>query len=79
MSGGNVILITPSQAGYKASKVDWGSGGGSPTVHLPTAKLLKNLDYYLHYLVQDQDGVPIANAKCLLLNLMVQQKYIIQI
>ena len=27
MSGGNVTLITPGQAGYKASKVDWGSGG----------------------------------------------------
>uniref|UniRef100_UPI001918F7A7 DUF2345 domain-containing protein n=1 Tax=Psychrobacter alimentarius TaxID=261164 RepID=UPI001918F7A7 len=28
MSGGNVTFITPSQVGYKASKVDWGSGGG---------------------------------------------------
>ena len=29
ISGGNVTFITPSQVGYKASKVDWGSGGGS--------------------------------------------------
>lgn len=28
ISGGNVTFITPSQVGYKASKVDWGSGGG---------------------------------------------------
>lgn len=27
ISGGNVTFITPSQVGYKASKVDWGSGG----------------------------------------------------
>ena len=26
--GGNVTFITPAQVGYKASKVDWGSGGG---------------------------------------------------
>ncbi|MGP9706209.1 DUF2345 domain-containing protein, partial [Psychrobacter sp. AOP31-E1-50] len=68
ISGGNVTFITPAQVGYKASKVDRGSGGrsGSPAVHLPTAKLPENLDYYLHYLVQDQDGIPIANTKCLL-------------
>ncbi|PKG36717.1 DUF2345 domain-containing protein, partial [Psychrobacter sp. Sarcosine-3u-12] len=68
ISGGNVTFITPAQVGYKASKVDWGSGGGVglPAVHLPRAKLLENLDYYLHYLVQDQDGIPIANTKCLL-------------
>jgi len=29
ISGGNVTFITPSQVGYKASKVDWGSGGGA--------------------------------------------------
>ncbi|MGP5059843.1 hypothetical protein ACTXMF_12885, partial [Psychrobacter celer] len=28
LSGGNVTFITPAQVGYKASKVDWGSGGG---------------------------------------------------
>jgi len=28
ISGGNVTFITPAQVGYKASKVDWGSGGG---------------------------------------------------
>ncbi|WP_350587950.1 contractile injection system protein, VgrG/Pvc8 family [Psychrobacter sp. 78a-MNA-CIBAN-0178] len=28
LSGGNVTFITPKQVGYKASKVDWGSGGG---------------------------------------------------
>ena len=29
LSGGNVTFITPKQVGYKASKVDWGSGGSS--------------------------------------------------
>ncbi len=29
IAGGNVTFITPSQVGYKASKVDWGSGGGA--------------------------------------------------
>ena len=28
LSGGNVTFITPKQVGYKASKVDWGSGSG---------------------------------------------------
>src|SRR5699024_8762122 len=33
ISGGNVTFITPSQVGYKASKVDWGSGGErGPTI-----------------------------------------------
>lgn len=29
IAGGNVTFITPSQVGYKASKVNWGSGGGT--------------------------------------------------
>lgn len=29
IASGNVTFITPKQVGYKASKVDWGSGGGS--------------------------------------------------
>ncbi len=29
ISGGKVTFITPKQVGYKASKVDWGSGGSS--------------------------------------------------
>ena len=69
ISGGNVTFITPSQVGYKASKVDWGSGGGagSPAVHLPTAKLPENLDYYLRYIVHDQDDNPLAFTKCMLI------------
>lgn len=40
ISGGNVTFITPSQVGYKASKVDWGSGGGSsPTITMPQDEL----------------------------------------
>lgn len=64
-----VTFITPSQVGYKASKVDWGSGGGagSPAVHLPTAKLPENLDYYLRYIVHDQDDNPLAFTKCMLI------------
>lgn len=40
ISGGNVTFITPSQVGYKASKVDWGSGGeSSPTITMPQDEL----------------------------------------
>ncbi|MGP9512758.1 contractile injection system protein, VgrG/Pvc8 family [Psychrobacter sp. AOP5-GZ1-6] len=69
LSGGNVTFITPAQVGYKASKVDWGSGGGtgSPAVHLPTAKLPENLDYYLRYIVHDQDDNPLPFTKCMLI------------
>ena len=68
MTGGNVTLITPSQAGYKASKVDWGSGGGggTPVVSLPQARFLEKLDHYLQYIAYDQDDNPIAHAECLL-------------
>ncbi|MGP5210128.1 DUF2345 domain-containing protein [Psychrobacter alimentarius] len=69
ISGGNVTFTTPSQVGYKASKVDWCSGGGLgfPAVHLPTAKLPENLDYYLRYIVHDQDDEPLAFTKCMLI------------
>lgn len=69
ISGGNVTFITPAQVGYKASKVDWGSGGGIgfPAVHLPTAKLLEKLDHYLRYIVHDQDDNPLAFTKCMLI------------
>ncbi|WP_058368756.1 DUF2345 domain-containing protein [Psychrobacter sp. ENNN9_III] len=40
ISGGNVTFITPKQVGYKASKVDWGSGGGrGPTITMPQDEL----------------------------------------
>lgn len=40
IAGGNVTFITPKQVGYKASKVDWGSGGGSsPTITVPQDEL----------------------------------------
>ncbi|MDN5802494.1 MAG: type VI secretion system tip protein VgrG, partial [Psychrobacter sp.] len=40
ISGGNVTFITPAQVGYKASKVEWGSGGGdSPTITMPQNEL----------------------------------------
>ncbi len=69
LSGGNVTFITPAQVGYKASKVVWGSGGGtgSPAVYLPTAKLLENLDYYLTYIAHDQDNEPLSFTKCMLI------------
>ncbi|MGP5121120.1 type VI secretion system Vgr family protein [Psychrobacter alimentarius] len=68
IAAGNVTFITPKQVGYKASKVDWGSGGGMdfPAVHLPIAKLPENLDYYLRYIVHDQDDNPLAFTKCML-------------
>ncbi|WP_201566560.1 DUF2345 domain-containing protein [Psychrobacter immobilis] len=68
IAGGKVTFITPKQVGYKAAKVDWGSGGGIgfPAVHLPTAKLLENLDYYLTYIVHDQDDEPLPFTKCML-------------
>ena len=69
IAGGKVTFITPKQVGYKAAKVDWGSGGGfgSPAVHLPTAKLLENLDYYLTYIAHDQDDEPLPFTKCMLI------------
>ncbi len=69
LAGGKVTFISPKQVGYKASKVDWGSGGGtgSPAVHLPTAKLPENLDYYLRYIVHDQDDNPLPFTKCMLI------------
>ncbi|WP_435950810.1 contractile injection system protein, VgrG/Pvc8 family [Psychrobacter sp. DM8] len=68
ISGGKVTFITPKQVGYKASKVIWGSGGGVgfPAVHLPTAKLLENMDHYLTYIVRDQDDEPLPFTKCML-------------
>ncbi|MBF4488777.1 type VI secretion system tip protein VgrG [Psychrobacter sp. N25K4-3-2] len=40
ISGGNVTFITPAQVGYKASRVDWGNGGGrSPTITMPQDEL----------------------------------------
>lgn len=40
ISGGKVTFITPKQVGYKAAKVDWGSGGGSsPTITMPQDEL----------------------------------------
>ena len=69
LSGGSVTFITPSQVGYKAAKKDWGNGSGMgfPAVHLPTAKMLENLDYYLTYIVHDQDDEPLPFNKCMLI------------
>lgn len=40
ISGGNVTFITPSQVGYKAAKVVWGSGGErGPTITMPQDEL----------------------------------------
>ncbi|MGO2562066.1 DUF2345 domain-containing protein, partial [Psychrobacter sp.] len=40
ITGGNVTFITPAQVGYKASKVDRGSGGASsPTITMPQDEL----------------------------------------
>lgn len=40
LSGGNVTFITPSHVGYKAVKVDWGSGGErGPTITMPQDEL----------------------------------------
>ena len=63
ISGGNVTFITPSQVGYKASKVDWGSGGGGParSISLRQAKIIEGKKYYLKYKAEDEEGNILRN------------------
>ena len=63
IAGGNVTFITPSQVGYKASKVDWGSGGGGVfnTVALRQANIIEGKKYYLKYKVEDKEGNILRN------------------
>ena len=65
ISGGNVTFITPSQVGYKASKVDWGSGGGEALrrVHLMQAKISDSLLYTTQFKLLDSDRKPQPNIK----------------
>ena len=63
ISGGNVTFITPSQVGYKASKVDWGSGGGVKTElpFLPSAEMKNWIG--LKLLGVDGEGIPDVGYK----------------
>ena len=63
ISGGNVTFITPSQVGYKASKVDWGSGGRgiAKTVALRQAKIIEGEKFYLKYKAEDKQGNRLRN------------------
>ncbi len=61
--GGNVTFITPSQVGYKASKVDWGSGGGVKTElpYLPSVEMENWIG--LKLLGVDGEGIPDVGYK----------------
>ena len=63
MTGGNVTIITPSQAGYKASKLDWGSGGDimAKAVSLRQANIIQGEKFYLKYEIKDNEGNPLKN------------------
>ncbi|MGE6796813.1 contractile injection system protein, VgrG/Pvc8 family [Psychrobacter okhotskensis] len=63
ISGGNVTFITPAQVGYKASKVDWGSGGGgiAKTIALRQAKIIEGEKFYLKYKAEDKQGNLLRN------------------
>ncbi|WP_201614587.1 type VI secretion system Vgr family protein [Psychrobacter sp. JCM 18902] len=58
ISGGNVTFITPSQVGYKASKVDWGSGGGgiAKIIALRQSRIIEGEKFYLKYKAEDKQG-----------------------
>ena len=63
ISGGNVTFITPSQVGYKAGKVSWGSGGRgiAKTVALRQAKIIEGEKFYLKYKAEDKQGNRLRN------------------
>uniref|UniRef100_UPI001919A616 DUF2345 domain-containing protein n=2 Tax=Psychrobacter TaxID=497 RepID=UPI001919A616 len=63
ISGGNVTFITPAQVGYKASKVDWGSGGGVKTElpYLPSVEMENWIG--LKLLGVDGEGIPDVGYK----------------
>lgn len=65
ISGGNVTFITPAQVGYKASKVDWESGGGLSLskVNLMQAKISHSLLYTTQFKLLDSDKKPQPNIK----------------
>ena len=63
LSGGNVTFITPKQVGYKASKMDLGSGGGDivKAIALRQAKIIEGERFYLKYEVKDKEGNVLRN------------------
>ncbi|MGO2121548.1 DUF2345 domain-containing protein [Psychrobacter sp.] len=63
ISGGNVTFITPAKVGYKASKVDRGSGGGgiAKAIVLRQAKIIEGEKFYLKYEVKDKQGNILRN------------------
>ena len=70
ISGGNVTFITPNQVGYKASKVDWGSGNAAiaESVALRQAKIIEGKKYYLKYKVEDKEGNILRNREYIAYN-----------
>lgn len=68
ISGGNVTFITPKQVGYKASKVDWGSGGGA-------SKIVSLLQANMHGHVPDS----MNDAQALKLSSELPNQYLIQV
>jgi len=65
LSGGNVTFITPSHVGYKAVKVDWGSGGelSLSKVNLMQTKISDSLLYTTQFTLLDSDKKPQPNIK----------------
>ena len=65
ISGGNVTFTTPSQVGYKASKVDWGSGGSesSSRVHLMQAEISDSSLYTTQFKLLNSDKKPQQGIK----------------
>ncbi|WP_299189519.1 DUF2345 domain-containing protein [uncultured Psychrobacter sp.] len=65
ISGGKVAFITPAQVGYKASKVDWGSGGelSLNKVNLMQAKISDSLLYTTQFTLLNSDKKPQPNIK----------------
>ena len=65
LSGGNVTFITPAQVGYKASKMDLGSGGelSLSKVNLMQAKISDSLLYTTQFTLLDSDKKPQPNIK----------------
>ena len=65
ISGGNVTFITPAQVGYKASKVDRGSGGGEAKsrVHLMQSEISDSLLYTTQFQLLDAKNKPRAKVE----------------
>ena len=65
IAGGNVTFITPSQVGYKASKKDWGGGGGKvlSRVHLMQAEISDSPLFTTQFQLLNSDKKPQSGVK----------------